>query len=110
LRRLLEDGLGIHHLKAVVGFSMGAGQAFQWAVSHPKFVDKIVATSRTARCWPHGIVRLDGQIRAITADPAFKGGDYTEQPARGIETTGTVWLAWFYSQARAAPAGERFWR
>ena len=30
VRRLLEDGLGIHHLKAVVGFSMGAEQAFQW--------------------------------------------------------------------------------
>ena len=98
VRRLLEDGLGIHHLKAVVGFSMGAEQAFQWAVSHPKFVDKIVATAGTARCWPHGIVRLDGQIRAITTDAAFKGGDYTEQPVRGIETTGAVWLAWLYSQ------------
>jgi homoserine O-acetyltransferase len=98
VRRLLEDGLGVHHLRAVVGFSMGAEQAFQWAVSHPRFVDKIVATSGTARCWPHGVVRLDSQIRAITLDPAFKGGDYAEQPARGIETTGAVWLAWLYSQ------------
>jgi homoserine O-acetyltransferase len=98
VRRLLEDGLGVHHLRAVVGFSMGAEQAFQWAVSHPRFVDKIVATSGTARCWPHGVVRLDSQIRAITLDPAFKGGDYAEQPARGIETTGSVWLAWLYSQ------------
>ncbi len=98
VRRLLEDGLGIHHLKAVIGFSMGAEQAFQWAVSHPKFADKIVATAGTARCWPHGVVRLDSQIRAITVDPAFKGGYYTEQPMRGIETTGAVWLAWLYSQ------------
>jgi homoserine O-acetyltransferase len=98
VRRLLEDGLGIHHLRAVVGFSMGAQQAFQWAVSHPRFADRIVATAGTARCWPHGIVRLEGQIRAITADPAFKGGDYTEQPVHGIETTGAVWLGWLYSQ------------
>ena len=98
VRRLLEDSLGIHHLKAVVGFSMGAEQAFQWAVSHPKFVDKIVATAGTARCWPHGVVRLDSQIRAITVDPGFKGGDYTEQPVHGIEATGAVWLAWLYSQ------------
>jgi homoserine O-acetyltransferase len=98
VRRLLEDGLGIHHLRAVVGFSMGAEQAFQWAVSHPRFVDRIVATAGTARCWPHGVVRLDSQIRAVTLDPAFKGGDYAEQPARGIETTGSVWLAWLYSQ------------
>src|ERR1041384_3988357 len=33
VRRLLEDGLGVHHLTAVVGFSLGAEQAFQWAVS-----------------------------------------------------------------------------
>jgi homoserine O-acetyltransferase/O-succinyltransferase len=98
VRRLLEDGLGIHHLKAVVGFSMGAEQAFQWAVSHPKFADRIVATSGTARCWPHGVVRLDSQIRAITTDPAFKGGDYKDQPVHGIETTAIVWLAWLYSQ------------
>ena len=98
VRRLLEDGLGIHRLKAIVGFSMGAEQAFQWAVSHPRFADRIVVTSGTARCWPHGIVRLEGQIRAITADPAFKGGDYVVEPLQGIETTGAVWLAWLYSQ------------
>src|SRR5262249_50110439 len=100
VRRHLEDRLGIHHPQAVVGFSMGAEQAFQWAVSHPKFADKIVATAGTARCWPHGVIRLEGQIRAITADPTFKGGDYTEEPVRGIETTGAVWLAWLYSQER----------
>ena len=98
VRRLLEDGLGVHHLKAVVGFSMGAEQALQWAVSHPRFADKIVATAGTARCWPHGVVRLDSQIRAITVDPVFNGGDYTEQPVRGVEATAAVWLAWLYSQ------------
>jgi len=98
VRRLLEDGLGIHHLRAVVGFSMGAEQAFQWAVSQPRFADRIVATAGTARCWPHGFVRLEAQIRAITVDPAFKGGDYTEEPVRGIEATGAVWLPWLFSQ------------
>ena len=33
-RRLLTVELGVSHLRAVVGFSMGAQQAFQWAVSH----------------------------------------------------------------------------
>jgi homoserine O-acetyltransferase len=97
-RRVLEDDLGIHHLRAVVGFSMGAQQALQWAVSHPRFADRIVATSGTAKTWPHGYVRLEGQIRAITADAAFKGGDYTDEPTAGIEATGAVWLAWLYSQ------------
>ena len=31
---------GIAHLKAVIGFSMGAQQAFQWAVSYPTYMDK----------------------------------------------------------------------
>jgi len=97
-RRVLEEDLGVHHLRAVVGFSMGAQQAFQWAVSHPAFADRIVATSGTAKTWPHGYVRLESQIRAITADSAFKNGEYTEEPTAGIEATGAVWLAWLYSQ------------
>jgi homoserine O-acetyltransferase len=97
-RQVLEDDLGVHHLRAIVGFSMGAQQAFQWAVSHPAFADRIVATSGTAKTWPHGYVRLEGQIRAITADAAFKNGDYTEEPTAGIEATGAVWLGWLYSQ------------
>src|SRR5580658_2806896 len=47
VHRLLTEDLGITHLRAVIGFSMGAQQAFQWAVSYPTFADKIVATSGT---------------------------------------------------------------
>ncbi len=90
--------LGIKHLRAVVGFSMGAEQAFQWAVSHPDFSDRIVATSGTAKCWPHGVVRLEAQIAAIELDPLFKGGDYTVQPKKGVELFGLVWAGWLFSQ------------
>src|ERR1700722_4680032 len=62
VHRLLTEELKITHLRAVVGFSMGAQQAFQWAVSYPTFADRIVATSGTAKTYPHGIVRLEGQI------------------------------------------------
>ena len=47
--RLLTEQLNIKHLRAVIGFSMGAQQAFQWAVSHPDFMDRIVVTSGTAK-------------------------------------------------------------
>jgi homoserine O-acetyltransferase len=77
---------------------MGAEQAFQWAVSYPDFADRIVATAGTAKAWPHGVVRLEGQIAALTADPAFNGGDYTAPPRKGIEAYGMVWLGWLYSQ------------
>jgi len=98
VRRLLDQEFKVTHLRAVVGFSMGGQQAFQWAVSHPDFADRIVVTSATAKTYPHGYVRLEGQIAAIEADPVFNGGDYTVQPARGLSAFGMVWAAWLYSQ------------
>jgi homoserine O-acetyltransferase len=98
VHRLLVEDLKVTHLKAVVGFSMGAQQAFQWAVSYPEFADRIVVTSGTAKTYPHGIVRLEGQIAALTADPAFQGGDYTAPPRIGLEAFGMVWAGWLYSQ------------
>jgi homoserine O-acetyltransferase len=98
VHRLLVQDLKVTHLRAVIGFSMGAQQAFQWAVSYPDFADRIVATSGTAKTYGHGIVRLEGQIAAITADPTFNGGDYTTQPKKGMEAFGMVWAAWLYSQ------------
>jgi homoserine O-acetyltransferase/O-succinyltransferase len=98
VHRLLTDSLGITHLRAIIGFSMGAQQAFQWAVSYPDFADRIVATSGTAKTYGHGIVRLEGQIAALTADPAFNNGDYTTPPTRGLDAFGMVWAGWLYSQ------------
>jgi len=98
VHRLLVDDLHITHVRAIIGFSMGAEQAFQWGVSYPSFADRIVATAGTAKAWPHGVVRLEGQIAALTADPEFKGGDYTARPRKGIEAFGMVWLGWLYSQ------------
>jgi homoserine O-acetyltransferase len=96
--QLLTEQLGITHLKAVIGFSMGAQQALQWAVSYPAYMDEIVATSGTAKTYGHGIVRNEGQILAITNDPAFQNGDYKTQPVKGIETFNLMWTGWLFSQ------------
>jgi homoserine O-acetyltransferase len=98
VHQLLVDDLKVTHLRAVIGFSMGAQQAFQWAVSYPTYMDRIVATSGTAKTYGHGIVRLEGQIAALTADASFNGGDYTAPPKAGLEAFGMVWAAWLYSQ------------
>jgi homoserine O-acetyltransferase len=113
---LLVEDLQIRHLRAVVGFSMGAQQAFQWAVSYPTFADRIVATSGTAKTYGHGVVRLEGQIAALTADSAFHGGEYASPPRAGLAAFGMVWAAWLYSQEwwrrelwrSTAPAGTTF--
>ena len=98
VHRLLTEDLRITHVRAIIGFSMGAQQAFQWAVSYPDFADRVVATCGTAKTYPHGFVRLEGQIAALTADAAFKDGDYTSPPTRGIEAFAVVWTAWLFSQ------------
>ena len=98
VRQLLKYQYGVTHVRAIIGFSMGAQQAFQWAVSHPDFADRIVATSGTAKTYGHGVVRLESQIAAIAADPVFANGDYKVPPAKGIEAFNLVWTAWLYSQ------------
>lgn len=121
VHRLLVDELHVTHLRAVVGFSMGAEQAFQWSVSYPDFMNAIVATSGTAKCYPHGFVRLEGQIAALTTDPAWKNGDYDAPPSKGLEAFGVVWAGWLYSQewwrqelwranARPATTFEQEWQ
>ncbi len=116
VHRLLVQELKITHLRALIGFSMGAQQAFQWAVSYPVFADRIVATSGTAKNYPHGVVRLEGQIAALTADEAFQNGDYKTPPKKGLEAFSVVWAGWLYSQEwwrkelwrASAPAGTTF--
>src|SRR3954469_20572448 len=98
VHRLLSDSLHVTHLKAIIGFSMGAEQAFQWAVSYPTFADRVVATSGTARCWPHGVVRLEAEIGAIQMDTAFRNGDYTTRPTQGVQMFASIWAGWLYSQ------------
>src|SRR6202522_1731900 len=97
VHRLLTEELKVPHLKAVIGFSMGAQQAFQWAVSYPDFMDRAVATSGTAKTYGHGTVRLESEITAITTDETFHGGDYTAEPVKGIQSFSMVWAAWLFS-------------
>ena len=98
VHRLLTEGLNVRHLRSVIGFSMGAQQAFQWAVSYPDFMDGIIATAGTAKTYGHGFVRLEGQIAALTADEGFKGGDYTTPPEKGLQAFAVVWTGWLFSQ------------
>ncbi len=81
-RRLL-DHLGIKHLVAVAGASMGGMQVLQWGVSHPAMMDSLVALTPMARTSAWSIAVNHATRRALMLDPAFKDGTYTEQPAAG---------------------------
>lgn len=96
--RLVSERFGIKKLQAVVGFSMGAQQALQWAVSHPDAVEAIVPYCGSAREYPHGVVRLEGFKSAIMADAAFEDGRYKSPPLKGLRASGRHWAAWGFSQ------------
>jgi homoserine O-acetyltransferase len=80
--RLLTEVLHVHHLKAVMGISMGGMQTFQWLVSYPDFMDKAIPIVGSPRLAPYDLVLWQAQIDAIMNNVAWKGGDYDANPAR----------------------------
>jgi homoserine O-acetyltransferase len=61
--QLVTKVLGLRHLRAVVGISLGGMQAFQWATAHPELVDKIVSISGTPRATPEETARWQSWSR-----------------------------------------------
>ena len=84
---LLVQGLGVDHLRLVMGTSMGAMHSFVWAETYPTFMDAAMPLA----CLPVAIVGRNRLWRrmvidAIENDPAWKGGDYTSEPLDGLRT------------------------
>jgi homoserine O-acetyltransferase/O-succinyltransferase len=79
--RLVTEGLGIHHLRLVLGNSMGGMHVWLWGVTYPGFADALVPmasqpTAMAARNWM--LRRL--MIETVRQDPAYDNGNYTQQP------------------------------
>jgi len=96
--RLLTH-LGVHRIRMVAGWSMGALQAYEWAVRYPDLVGSVLPICGAARCSPHNYIFLEGVKAALTADPVFNAGRYTAPPVAGLRAFGTVYAGWAYSQA-----------
>jgi homoserine O-acetyltransferase/O-succinyltransferase len=97
--RLVTERFGIERLALVTGWSMGAGQTYQWAVSHPEMVPRILPFCGSAKTSPHNIVFLEGVKAALTADAAFQEGWYEQSPAKGLRAMARVYAGWGFSQA-----------
>ena len=97
--RLVTEHFGIERLVAVCGWSMGAGQTYQWAVSYPEMVPRILPFCGSARTSPHNRVFLEGVKAALTADCAWREGWYEQQPTRGLRAAARVYAGWGFSQA-----------
>lgn len=84
--RLLTEGLGVDHLRLVMGTSMGGMHAWLWGGLYPDFMDALfplaslpTQISGRNRAWRRIV------MDAIRNDPAWQGGDYATQPA-GLRT------------------------
>ena len=83
-QKKLMEHLGIGHVVAVVGPSMGGMQVLQWGVSHPDFMDSLVSLVPLAKTPAWTVTVLEATRKAIMLDPAWKNGDYAEPPEQGI--------------------------
>ncbi|MFF2073209.1 alpha/beta fold hydrolase [Kitasatospora sp. NPDC058162] len=97
--RLVTEQFGIERIALVTGVSMGAGQAYQWAVSHPEMVERIAPICGSSHTSPHNQVFLEGIRAALTADSAFADGDYPDPPRAGLRAFARVYAGWGLSQA-----------
>lgn len=92
--RLLTEGLGIDHLRLVMGTSMGGMHSWLWGQLHPDFMDALMPLaslpgqiSGRNRAWRRVVIDV------IRNDPAWQGGDYVEQPPLSSRVaTQMIWL------------------
>lgn len=97
--RLVHDHLGVARVALVTGWSMGAVQAYQWAVTYGDYVARLLPFCGAARCSPHNRVFIEGVRAALRADRTFADGNYTNPPRAGLKAFGRVYAGWAYSQA-----------
>ena len=83
---LVENGLGVNHLRLVMGTSMGCMHSWMWGERYPDDMDALMPLA----CLP---VEIAGRNRiwrkmvidGIRQDPDWKSGDYTAEPRAGLE-------------------------
>jgi homoserine O-acetyltransferase len=108
--RLIKDGLGVRHLRLVIGNSMGGMQTWMWGQKYPDYMDALapMAAQPTAMASRNWMLRRM-MLETIRNDPEYNNGDYTTQPRFlkianvffAIATNGGT-LAY----QKAAPTGE----
>jgi len=85
--RLLTEGLGVNHLRLVLGTSMGCMHSFVWGETYPDLMDALMPLA----CLP---VQIAGRNRiwrkmvmdAIRNDPEWKDGEYSAEPQQSLRT------------------------
>ena len=91
--RLLTEGLGVNHLRLVMGTSMGGMHTWLWGSRWPDFMDALLPLASVPgqisgrnRVWRRVV------IDAIRNDPEWQGGNYTKQPQSARTAAQMLWL------------------
>lgn len=77
-QKALLEGLGVKHLVAVAGPSFGGYQTFQWGVTHPEFMDGLVAVVSAPK-GSGGEAAVKSLVDVLAKDPNWNGGNYYDK-------------------------------
>jgi len=117
--KLLKDYLGIEHVVAVIGPSIGAMKAYQFGVSYPTYVSGAVAIMGSPLISPRMRWVLSNAMDIIAMDGGWQGGNYEVNPSGGLSAALMAWLPYvfterWYAQNLRTPEQLRpfrqFWR
>ncbi len=97
-QRLLQERFRVSRLPLIYGWSMGAQQAYQWAISQPQWVERICCVCGTARTSPHNRLFLLSLRQALTADPHWTGSGFSGDPEQGLRTYALIYASRAASQ------------
>ncbi|HEY0181608.1 MAG TPA: alpha/beta fold hydrolase [Rhodopila sp.] len=79
--KVVTQTLGVQHLHAILGMSMGGMNAWQWAEAYPDMMDGVMpVVSLPMPVSGRNLLWRRMVIDAIRSDPEWKGGDYTQAP------------------------------
>ncbi|MFZ0885269.1 MAG: alpha/beta fold hydrolase [Candidatus Acidiferrales bacterium] len=97
--RLATEVLGVKHVRAVVGVSMGGMQVFEWAVAYPDFMDVAVPMMGSPQSTSYDKLLWTAQIDALEMDPEWRDGNGTKPMAAGFDVFSEIG-----SMANTSPA------
>jgi homoserine O-acetyltransferase/O-succinyltransferase len=86
VQKRLLDKLGVKHLLAVIGGSIGGMQVLQWSISYPDMMDAAIPIATTSHLNAQSIAFDAVGRNAIVADANFADGQYhnSKVPAQGL--------------------------